>query len=123
MATTTQAPLNGNVAIQPTYVDTYNHGHSAVNNTPTNFQQTQSVTPSNAPSNDQKNDISKDEVGWFFVEQYYTTMSRSPEKLHLFYSRRSQLVFGTEAETVPVAIGQKVSEYIALYFLAYAKYL
>ena len=56
----------------------------------------------------QKNDISKDEVGWYFVEQYYITMSRSPEKLHLFYSRRSQLVFGTEAQTVPVAIGQKV---------------
>lgn len=103
MATTTQAPLNGNFAVQPTYVDTYNHGQAAAN-----FQQTQSVTPSNAPPNDQKNDISKDEVGWFFVEQYYTTMSRSPEKLHLFYSKRSQLVFGTEAETVPVAIGQKV---------------
>lgn len=28
-------------------------------------------------------DIPKDEVGWYFVEQYYTTMSRSPEKLHV----------------------------------------
>lgn len=26
---------------------------------------------------------SKDEVGWYFVEQYYTTMSKSPEKLHV----------------------------------------
>lgn len=25
----------------------------------------------------------KDEVGWYFVEQYYTTMSRSPEKVHV----------------------------------------
>jgi hypothetical protein len=26
---------------------------------------------------------SKDEVGWYFVEQYYTTLSKSPEKLHV----------------------------------------
>lgn len=26
---------------------------------------------------------SKDEVGWFFVEQYYTTMSKNPNKLHV----------------------------------------
>ncbi len=28
-------------------------------------------------------DLSKDEIGWYFVEQYYTTLSRSPEKLHV----------------------------------------
>ncbi|KAK7414912.1 hypothetical protein QQX98_006333, partial [Neonectria punicea] len=28
------------------------------------------------------NNLSKDEVGWYFVEQYYTTLSKSPEKLH-----------------------------------------
>ena len=27
--------------------------------------------------------LSKDEVGWYFVEQYYTTLSKSPEKLHV----------------------------------------
>ena len=27
--------------------------------------------------------VPKDEVGWYFVEQYYTTLSRSPEKLHV----------------------------------------
>ncbi|BDD59172.1 hypothetical protein MPDQ_001964 [Monascus purpureus] len=107
MATTTQAPVNGNYPVQQTYVDAYSHAQAAVNNNAASFQQTQSATPSNAPPSEQKNDISKDEVGWYFVEQYYTTMSRSPEKLHLFYSRRSQLVFGTEAETVPVVVGQK----------------
>lgn len=35
----------------------------------------------NAASNP---DTPKDsEVGWFFVEQYYTTLSKSPEKLHV----------------------------------------
>src|SRR3569833_1978485 len=28
-------------------------------------------------------DHSKDEVGWYFVEQYYTTLSKNPEKLHV----------------------------------------
>jgi hypothetical protein len=29
------------------------------------------------------NNLSKDEVGWYFVEQFYTTLSKSPEKLHV----------------------------------------
>lgn len=108
MSDTTQPPMNGNYPAQHAYPDSYNHAHTAVTSV-SNFQPAQSSTPTNAPPNDQKNGISKDEVGWYFVEQYYTNMSRSPEKLHLFYSRRSQLVFGTEAESVPVAVGQKVS--------------
>jgi hypothetical protein len=31
-------------------------------------------------------DLSKDEIGWYFVEQYYTTLSKSPEKLHVRYT-------------------------------------
>jgi len=27
--------------------------------------------------------LSKDEVGWYFVEQYYNTLSKTPEKLHV----------------------------------------
>jgi hypothetical protein len=27
--------------------------------------------------------LGNDEVAWFFVEQFYTTMSKSPEKLHV----------------------------------------
>ncbi|PHH85282.1 hypothetical protein CDD83_659 [Cordyceps sp. RAO-2017] len=44
-------------------------------------------TASSAAGN---SNLSKDEVGWYFVEQYYTTLSKSPEKLHLFYGKRSQ---------------------------------
>lgn len=109
MADMTQAPINGNYPPQHGYPDSFNHAHAAMNNV-ASFQPAQSSTPTTAtPTDQQKNDISKDEVGWFFVEQFYTTMSRSPEKLHLFYSRRSQLVFGAEAESVPVAVGTKVS--------------
>lgn len=107
MADTTQAPINGGFPAQHAYHDSYNHAHVAATNA-ANFQPAQSSTPTNALP-EQKNGISKDEVGWYFVEQYYTTMSRNPDKLLLFYARRSQLVFGTEAESVPVAVGQKVS--------------
>lgn len=107
MTDTTQAPINGNFPAQHAYPDSYN---PAAMNAAANFQPAYSSTPSNAPATDQKNGIAKDEVGWYFVEQYYTSMSRCPDKLHLFYSRRSQFVFGTEAESVPVAVGQKVSQ-------------
>ena len=67
-----------------------------------------STTPSNAPAAQQpQSEISKDEVGWYFVEQYYTTLSRSPEKLYLFYNKRSQFVSGTETDKVPVCVGQR----------------
>ncbi|KAK7966994.1 uncharacterized protein PG986_001271 [Apiospora aurea] len=57
--------------------------------------------------------LGKDEVAWYFVEQYYTTLSKSPEKLHLFYSKRSQLVYGKEAEVSTVSVGrQEIQERI-----------
>lgn len=35
-----------------------------------------------APPEDQKQ-IPKDQIGWYFVEQYYNTMSKNPEKLYV----------------------------------------
>ncbi|KAF4121165.1 Nuclear transport factor 2 (NTF2) domain [Geosmithia morbida] len=60
-----------------------------------------------ASSSGASNDLSKDEVGWYFVEQYYTTLSKSPEKLHLFYGKRSQFVSGIEAEVTNVSVGRQ----------------
>ena len=28
-------------------------------------------------------EVPKDEVGWYFVEQYYTTLNKTPERLHV----------------------------------------
>lgn len=41
--------------------------------------------PSDAPSTSNAADStpSKDEVGWYFVQQYYTTLSKNPDKLHV----------------------------------------
>ena len=57
------------------------------------------------------------EVGWFFVEQYYTTLSKSPEKIHLFYNKKSQLVHGVEAEKVIPSVGTKVWSFYIHHFL------
>lgn len=107
MADTTQAPVNGTYIAPPTnpYADAY-LAHATMSNAGASYHPAPSST-ANGPVPENKNEISKDEVGWYFVEQYYTTMSRSPEKLNLFYSRRSQLVCGNEAESVPVIVGQK----------------
>ncbi|KAK8031162.1 NTF2 and RRM domain-containing protein [Apiospora arundinis] len=73
-----------------------------------------SSTPdqSNMSSSSNSN-LGKDEVAWYFVEQYYTTLSKSPEKLHLFYSKKSQLVYGKEAEVSTVSVGrQEIQERI-----------
>ncbi|OAA78251.1 NTF2 and RRM domain protein [Akanthomyces lecanii RCEF 1005] len=59
------------------------------------------------PASADNSNLAKDEVGWYFVEQYYTTLSKSPEKLHLFYSKRSQLVCGQEAEVANVSVGRQ----------------
>jgi len=61
-----------------------------------------SVTGSSAKADPQ-------EIGWFFVEQYYTTLSKSPDRIHLFYSKKSQFVSGIEAEKVVPSVGSKVS--------------
>jgi hypothetical protein len=52
--------------------------------------------------------VEAQEIGWYFVEQYYTTLSKSPERIHLFYNKKSQLVTGVEAEKVLPVIGAKV---------------
>jgi hypothetical protein len=80
-----QPPINGHYQAQP-------YGGSDAYGSVQAPQLSQAATPSqpaNASTSNatnassESNDISKDEVGWYFVEQYYTTLSRSPEKLHV----------------------------------------
>lgn len=35
------------------------------------------------PSSVNPEAVPKDEVGWYFVEQYYTTLNKTPERLHV----------------------------------------
>jgi len=54
-------------------------------NTQTNGDYNSSASSTNGNTNGNSaatnSEIAKDEVGWYFVEQYYTTLSRNPEKL------------------------------------------
>lgn len=43
--------------------------------------QTQGSTPQQPSANPES--VPKDEVGWYFVEQYYTTLNKTPERLHV----------------------------------------
>ena len=82
------APVNGNYASHGGYgSDQNNSGYSASNNTsqPSYGANANSSTSTASGTSD----IPKDEVGWYFVEQYYTTLSRSPEKLYVSLKRLS----------------------------------
>ena len=93
MATDTAAtPVNGNYGSQQAFGTVESHGSSQTQGiaTTTNVNgatgaQGPSATAGNPSSgaNEGNSGVSKDEVGWYFVEQYYTTLSKNPEKLHV----------------------------------------
>lgn len=89
-------PVNGNYAPHQGYggidhqqAQQNNFAYGAAPNTAQPPQSTAQSAPASGPSNAQA-EIPKDEVGWYFVEQYYTTLSRSPEKLYASESIRSR---------------------------------
>jgi hypothetical protein len=120
-ATDSSMPVNGSYTPQSFEANTYSASSGS--------QQQEGGQAGNA----QTSEIPKDEVGWYFVEQYYTTLSKSPDKLYvstarcekqvhpwltwrqLFYNKRSQFVSGTEEDKVNVCVGQKVGNPICLY--------
>jgi len=66
----------------------------------TNGNHTVPPVPGQAPPSDgmqastagtANSNLTKDEVGWYFVEQYYTTLSKHPEKLHVRCENIKQL--------------------------------
>jgi len=100
MMATETAPVNGLYGTQ------YSQPAELAASTPSAPAHAPSASQSTTTSTTQKAD--PQEIGWYFVEQYYTTLSKSPEKIHLFYSKKSQLVTGVEAEKVIPAVGTKV---------------
>lgn len=78
MATTeSSGPVNGNYAPQG-YENSYSIGAS-------NFTPGQQPTAQPAQQA-AASEIPKDEVGWYFVEQYYTTLSKTPDRLYVCLS-------------------------------------
>ncbi|KAF1975472.1 hypothetical protein BU23DRAFT_566594 [Bimuria novae-zelandiae CBS 107.79] len=103
MATAAELPVNGNYAQQG--YDASNYAAAGANSTGSYTTSQQAPQSSNTAAAE----IPKDEVGWYFVEQYYTTLSRSPDRLYLFYNKRSQFVSGNEEDKVNVCVGQKLT--------------
>lgn len=68
-------PVNGN------HTPHQGYGSIEQSNGTTMPAESSSTAPPTSASG--TSDIPKDEVGWYFVEQYYTTLSRSPEKLYV----------------------------------------
>jgi hypothetical protein len=98
---------NGNIAAQE-------QSTTASSSDAAGFTSSSNAGAPSATTSSSNSNLSKDEVGWFFVEQYYTTLSKSPEKLHLFYGKRSQFVYGLEAEVTNISVGrQAIQERIA----------
>lgn len=53
--------------------------------------------------------VNATDVGWLFVQQYYTFLNATPELLHGFYSSASVSVHGCEGDdTAPHATGPQV---------------
>lgn len=78
MATAAELPVNGGYAQQG-----YDGSNYAANNA---SSYSASGSQPNQSSSTAASEIPKDEVGWYFVEQYYTTLSRSPDKLYVSQS-------------------------------------
>jgi hypothetical protein len=66
---------NGNFTQQDQYKEPADQQQTAPTTSAADGSATAAASATNNPS--------KDEVGWYFVEQFYTTLSKSPEKLHV----------------------------------------
>ena len=94
MATETAAmPVNGNYGSHQSFgaVDVPSGAQPSAGNSVNGATgaQVPSTPASNGTSGPAEGNVGvpKDEVGWYFVEQYYTTLSQSPEKLHVCFIR------------------------------------
>jgi hypothetical protein len=74
-STESTVPVNGTYAHQ---YEANNYAAANANST-NNYNATQPQQTSNSSSSE----IPKEEVAWYFVEQYYTTLSKTPERLYV----------------------------------------
>lgn len=48
------------------------------------------------------------DIGWQFVQEYYTILKNEPQCLHRFYHKKSMMLHGVEGESVTQCYGQSV---------------
>ena len=75
--------INGNDAVQQAYnqADPYENAATA----PATAEVTSAEQPNDttAATETEEKPPTKEEIGWFFVEQYYKTLCNEPGKLHV----------------------------------------
>ena len=76
---------------------------------PSSVTQNSQSAPAATESSTSTTAVDPQQIGWYFVQQFYTTLSKHPDQIHLFYNKKSQLVIGTEAEKVVPSVGKTVS--------------
>ncbi len=89
-------PVNGEYGNQQQYgaVEQHLSSQGAANTTSAGAYGGENGNPADITNNsssaasESSGGVPKDEVGWYFVEQYYTTLSKSPEKLHVSFPTR-----------------------------------
>lgn len=83
------ANMNGNYTQSQS--QGYEQGYNSISTSQTNGDYNSNTATTTQPNGSSGNtpEIPKDEVGWYFVEQYYTTLSRSPEKLYVSEGRKN----------------------------------
>ncbi len=85
-------PVNGTYGSHPAQSYGSSEHNYAAHNTNNAASATASYGSATSTTNNQQSseqqhaEVPKDEVGWYFVESYYTTLSRQPEKLYVSYS-------------------------------------
>lgn len=85
MASTEAAPINGTYGSHA--YDPVANNYAAASTNSNSGYATSQQPPSSQPGNGAStSEIPKDEVGWYFVEQYYTTLSKSPDRLYVSLS-------------------------------------
>lgn len=93
-------PMNGNYGSQQPYnvpepplSSEESNGTASISTTGAfsedNGSPPNAVNSSTTGTSEGNGSVPKDEVGWYFVEQYYTTLSKHPDRLHV----RSQTIF------------------------------
>lgn len=80
--------VNGNYGSQTSQMSSQDFD-SAAGARPSTTPGAQASNVPTSSSAEGSSNVPKDEVGWYFVEQYYTTLSKSPEKLHVRIHARS----------------------------------
>lgn len=80
--------VNGNYAATPAYAhpESYQSGQVADPAQSNAFVEQNHAAPPPPPTaatTEEEKPIGKEMIGWYFVEQYYNTMSKEPHKLYV----------------------------------------